>query len=89
MGKAISEIVYNAWIKRMEPFLLCYDRDRLMHLHALKMEEKKFVKGQDLHFGMGDDAPEATVSFNRKTTSKSSMSRKKGNFTPLSHHTLC
>lgn len=29
MGKAISEIIYKAWVQRMEPFLMCYDRNRL------------------------------------------------------------
>ena len=29
MGKAMSEIIFDAWVKRMEPFLLCYDRNRL------------------------------------------------------------
>jgi len=35
MGKAISETIYNAWVKRMEPFLLCYDKRRLEHQHEL------------------------------------------------------
>ena len=30
MGKAISEIVFNAWVKRMENFLMCYKQDRLI-----------------------------------------------------------
>ena len=40
MGKAISETIYNTWVKRMEDFLLCFSKDRLLFQRELHQAEK-------------------------------------------------
>ena len=35
MGKAISKTIFRAWVKRMEPFLLCNDPSRLEYLREI------------------------------------------------------
>ena len=42
MGKAISERIYNAWVERMEPFLMCYKKERLEFQRELQLAEKEF-----------------------------------------------
>jgi hypothetical protein len=44
MGKAMSETIYNAWCKRMEEFLLCYQKDRLIFQRELYQAEKAYEK---------------------------------------------
>ena len=74
MGKAISEKIYNAWVQRMEPFLMCYDRNRLEHQYELQKKEKEIerdalLRQNESEYGPADGgAPGAAA--NTKNSSK-------------------
>lgn len=62
MGKAISEVIYKAWVKRMEPFLLCYDKNRLEHQYELHEKERAFAKLNHCDLSLNDDFNDAVGS---------------------------
>lgn len=60
MGKAISETVYNAWVGRMEDFLLCFQKDRLLFQRELYLAEKQFEKENNCELSLNDDFLDGT-----------------------------
>ena len=61
MGKAISEKIYNVWCKRMENFLVCYQKDRLLFQRELYLAEKKFEEDNKCELSLNDDLPEGSA----------------------------
>ena len=55
MGKAISEKIFNAWVERMAPFLMCFSKDRLEFQFELAQAEKEFEKRNDCELSLNDD----------------------------------
>ena len=55
MGKAISEKIYNAWVERMEPFLMCYKKDRLEFQRELHLAEKEYEQRNNCELSLNDD----------------------------------
>ena len=81
MGKAISETIFKAWVKRMEPFLLCYDKDRLAHFFELAKKEKAYEDTKHMSFSGGaDDNPMGGESntLSKRTSLKATKGGKKG-----------
>lgn len=58
MGKAISEVIYDAWCKRMENFLMCYKQDRLIFQAYLQHQEKQYEKRYKCELSLNDDYQE-------------------------------
>ena len=65
MGKAISETIYNAWVKRMENFLLCFQKERLLFQRELLQAEKQFEKENNCELSLNDDFLDGTSSIKR------------------------
>ena len=82
MGKAISEKIFNAWCKRMEDFLMCYKKDRLLFQKYLEIKEKKFEDVHNCELNMNDDA-EGGVTVKRGTMRSKTMKGCKFIFSPL------
>ena len=82
MGKAISETIFKAWVKRMEPFLLCFDKDRLAHFFELAKKEKAYEDTKHMSFSGGaDDNPmggESNNNLSKRTSLKATKGSKKG-----------
>ena len=55
MGKAISETIFDAWVKRMEKFLLCFQKDRLLFQRELQQAEKDFEIRNNCELSIQDD----------------------------------
>ena len=67
MGKAISEKIYTAWVQRMENFLLCFKKDRLLFQRELQQAEKQFAKENNCELSLNDDFLDGTSSLKRGT----------------------
>ena len=76
MGKAISETIFDAWVKRMEEFLLCYQKDRLLFLRELQQAEKAFEIENNCELNLNDDFLDGTSSLKKGNNKGGKKNRK-------------
>ena len=61
MGKAISQKIFDEWVKAMELYLMCWTKERLSFLKELHEAEQEYEKKHQVECSIKDDFMEGAA----------------------------
>lgn len=81
MGKAMSEIIFDAWCKHMERYLVCYQKDRILLEREVSEAQKEFERLKNLMIRPHDNVVKSSHKrLKHSSTDKFSSSTRKSKF---------